>query len=158
MTISVGETMPQGTLKTMTNDGLIELNTQEFFAGKRVVLFGVPGAFTPGCTRTHLPGYVENASAIKAKGFDEIACIAVNDAWVMAAWGGAAGANGKITMLADGSADYAAALGLQLDLNHVGMGMRCKRFSMVVQDGVVESVNVDDRTIDLTSAASTCSL
>ena len=156
--IKVGESIPTSTFKTMYSDGPKELTSTSFFAGKRVVIFGVPGAFTPGCTRTHLPGYVKNTEEILAKGFDEIACIAVNDAWVMDAWGKAAGAQGKVTMLADGSADFAKATGLELDLTHVGMGMRCKRFSMIVQDGVVESLNIDDRMIDLTSATHTCDL
>jgi len=156
--IKVGEPIPTSTFKTMSSDGPKELTSEVFFAGKRVAIFGVPGAFTPGCTRTHLPGYVENAEDILAKGFDEIACVAVNDAWVMDAWGKAAGAQGKVTMLADGSAQFAKATGLELDLNHVGMGMRCKRFSMIVQDGVVESLNIDDRGIDLTSATHTCDL
>ena len=156
--IKVGESIPISTFKTMHSDGLKELTSEAFFAGKRVAIFGVPGAFTPGCTRNHLPDYVENAEAILAKGFDEIACIAVNDAWVMDAWGKEAGARGKVTMLADGSAHFAKAAGLELDLNHVGMGMRCKRFSMIVQDGVVESLNIDARVIELTSATHTCDL
>ena len=156
--IKAGDQIPEGVLKTFADESVVEVNPAEFFAGKRVVLFGVPGAFTPGCSRVHLPGYVEGAEAIKGKGFDLIACMAVNDAWVMNAWGDSAGALGKISMLADGSAHYTQALGLELDLAHVGMGMRCKRFSMVIQDGVVESVNVDDRAIDLTSAATTCGL
>jgi len=156
--IKAGEAIPEGILKTLNDEGVVELNPAQLFAGKRVVLFGVPGAFTPGCSRVHLPGYVDGFDAILAKGFDTVACMAVNDAWVMHAWGESAGATGKIAMLADGSAHYAAALGLQLDLGHVGMGMRCKRFSMVIQDGVVESVQVDERAIDLTSAASTCGL
>ena len=154
--IQVGDSMPQGILKTMTPDGLVEVDTLDLFTQKRVVLFGVPGAFTPGCSRTHLPGYVEHAEAIKAKGFDTIGCIAVNDAWVMHAWGESADAIGTVLMLADGSAHYVSALGLHLDLSHVGMGMRCKRFSIVVQNGIVESVNIDARVIDLTAAQNTC--
>jgi peroxiredoxin len=158
MVIAVGDRMPVGSFKTMGDEGPVALETGELFGDKRVVLFGVPGAFTPGCSRTHLPGYVENADSIRAKGFDTIACIAVNDAWVMHAWGEGAGATGKVAMLADGSADYAKAMGLELDLNHVGMGMRCRRFSIVVQDGVVESINIDERGIDLTAAENTCGL
>ncbi len=156
--IQAGEKLPEGILKTLTDDGVIEINPAEFFVGKRVVFFGVPAAFTPGCSQIHLPGYTDNSDAILAKGFDLIACMACNDAWVMNAWSKSTGAAGKVMMLADGSAHYAKTLGIDLDLNHVGMGMRCKRFSMVVQDGVVESMNIDERAIDLTSAASTCGI
>jgi len=158
MTIQVDQTMPAGTLKTMTAEGPVALSTDDIFKDKKVVLFGVPGAFTPGCSRVHLPGYVDAADNIAAKGFDTIACVAVNDAWVMAAWGEAHGATGKVSMLADGSADYVRALGLELDLTAAGMGMRCKRFSMVVNDGVVESINIDDRAIETTAAGATCGL
>ena len=158
MTIQVGARIPTTTFKTMVDGAPKEVTSESLFGGKRVVLFGVPGAFTPGCTRTHLPSYVENADQILAKGFDLIACTAVNDAWVMEAWGQAAGAEGKVTMLADGSATFAQTVGLELDLTHVGMGMRCKRFSMVIQDGVVESLNIDDKAIELTAANHTCSL
>ena len=156
--IQVGESIPEATFKIMGDNGPQKLTSAEIFGGKRVVMFGVPGAFTPGCTRTHLPGYVEHAEEILAQGFDEIVCVAVNDAWVMDAWGNSVGAQGKVKMLADGSADFARAAGLELDLNHVGMGMRCKRFSMVVQNGIVESLNIDERMIESTSAIHTCGL
>ena len=158
MTIHIGQRIPETTFKTMSQDGPREVTSAEAFNGKRVAIFGVPGAFTPGCTRNHLPDYIENAEAILAKGFDEIFCVAVNDVWVMDAWGKAAGAQGKVTMLADGSAIFAHAAGLELDLHHVGMGMRCKRFSMVVQDGIVERINIDERYIESTSAIHTCDL
>lgn len=158
MTIQIGQSMPTGTLKTMTTEGPIALSTDDIFSGKKVVLFGLPGAFTPGCSRVHLPGYVDAAADIASKGFDTIACVAVNDAWVMAAWGESHGATGKVTMLADGSADYVRALGLELDLSAAGMGMRCKRFSMVVNNGLVESINIDERAIESTSAGFTCGL
>lgn len=158
MTIAAGERLPDGQFKTMSGEEVIVVETSAFFAGRRVVLFAVPGAFTPGCTRNHLPDFVRNAETILGKGFDLIACMAVNDAWVMDAWAKSTGAQGKITMLADGSAHYAKALGLELDLNHVGMGMRCRRFSMIVDDGVVEQVNIDERFIEKTSAAHTCGL
>ena len=158
MTIKVGEPLPAVTFKTMGADGPEELTSESIFGGKRFVLFGVPGAFTPGCTRNHLPDYVNHAEEILARDFDGIACVAVNDLWVMDAWARVTGAHGKVMMLADGSAYFAQAVGLELDLHHVGMGMRCKRFSMVVQDGVVESLNIDDRMIETTSATHTCCL
>ena len=158
MVISAGDPMPEGLFRTMTESGVEEVDARAFFAGRRVVLFAVPAVFTPGCTHKHLPGYVDNAEAIKAKGFDEIACMAVSDAWVMHAWSEATGATGKVTMLADGSAEYTEALGLALDLGQFGMGIRSKRFAMVIQDGVVESVEVDARAIELTAAASVCQL
>ena len=130
----------------------------EFFQGKKVVLFAVPGAFTPGCTQVHLPSYVDQANAIIAKGFDTIACLAVNDAWVMDAWSKAYDPEAKVLMLADGNADYVKALGLELDLTAHGMGIRSKRFSMIVNDGIVESINLDDRAIESTAAKHTCGL
>ena len=158
MTIEVGHKLPRGEFRTMSTEGVKVVQSEVFFAGRRIVLFAVPAVFTPGCTNNHLPSYIENAEAILAKGFDEIACMSVSDAWVMDAWAREAGAGGKITMLADGSASYAMALGLELDLSHVGMGMRCKRFSMVVDDGYVQSLNVDERMIEATSAPQTCGL
>ena len=156
--IKAGEKLPEGTLKTLEDGQVIELTTTQIFSKKRVVIFGVPGAFTPGCSRNHLPSYVRQYDAIKAKGFDTVACMAVNDVWVMNAWGVSRDAIGKVQMLADGSGIYARALGLDSDLSAYGMGLRCKRFSMVVQDGVVESISVDERAIDLTSAERTCNL
>ena len=116
--------------------------TAELFAGKKVVIFGVPGAFTPGCSKTHLPGYIKDAERIKGKGVAEIGCVSVNDPFVMAAWGEAHGAAGKVRMLADTNAEFAKAAGLALDLSVLG-GVRCKRFSAVVTDGVVEALNVE---------------
>ena len=150
--------MPVGTLRTLTDEGIQEIDATRFFAGRKVALFAVPGAFTPGCTRNHLPQYVSHSEAILEKGFDIIACIAVNDAWVMDAWARAAGAIGKVTMLADGSAHYVRALGLESDLSAVGMGVRSRRFSMVIDRGVVESIHIDDRMIETTSAVHTCGL
>ena len=156
--IQVGDRLPGGTLRTMTEEGVAVLNPQELFAGGRAVLFGVPAVFTPGCTRIHLPSYLDNFEAIRAKGFDLIACMSVSDAWVMHAWSEHAGATGKIKMLADDGAQYATALGIEFDLTQVGMGFRCKRFSMVIDDGIVESINIDERAIDVTGAAYTCGL
>jgi glutaredoxin/glutathione-dependent peroxiredoxin len=143
MTISVGDKIPSVTLKQLTPEGVKEFTTDEIFRGKKVVLFAVPGAFTPACSQRHLPGYVDRASDIKAKGVDEIACVAVNDAFVMGAWGRDQKAEGKVRMLADGSGDFARALGLELDLTRGGLGIRSQRYSMLVDDGVVRSLNVE---------------
>jgi glutaredoxin/glutathione-dependent peroxiredoxin len=143
MTIKTGERMPSGTLKTMTADGPKDISTDELFGGKKVVLFSVPGAFTPTCSARHLPGFVEHADAIKAKGVDTIACMAVNDPWVMEAWGKSANVGNKILMLADGNGDYARALGLETDLRGGGLGMRGQRFAIIVDNGVAKSVLVE---------------
>lgn len=143
MTISVGDKMPAGEFAIMTNDGPGKISTDELFSGKRVVLFSVPGAFTPTCSQKHLPGYVQNADDLKANGVDTIACTAVNDVFVMDAWGNDQGAGDKVLMLADGNADYATALGLDLDASGFGMGKRGQRFSIIVNDGVVEQLNVE---------------
>ena len=144
MTIKVGDSMPDGTLMTMTAEGPKPVSSAELFKGKKVVLFGLPGAFTPTCSAKHLPGFIQNAAALKAKGVDTIACMSVNDAFVMGAWGKEQGAGDKVMMLADGSADYAKALGLQLDLTARGMGMRATRFSLLVDDGVVKAINIEE--------------
>lgn len=143
MTIKVGDKMPSGTFKIMTKDGPQNLTTDQMFKGKTVVLFSVPGAFTPTCDAKHLPGFVEHASAIKAKGVDTIACMAVNDVFVMNAWGKAGNASDRVQMLADGNGDYARALGLELDASGFGMGKRGKRFSVTVKDGVVTHLNIE---------------
>ncbi len=144
MTIKVGDTVPQATLKTMTADGMSDVDTSSYFAGRKVAVFGVPGAFTPTCSAQHLPGFVAQADALKAKGVDEIACMAVNDAFVMNAWGKAGGAPGKVTMLADGNADFTRKLDLAVDLTAAGFGTRCQRFSMLVNDGRVEQIHVEE--------------
>ena len=143
MTINIGDKMPSVTLKQLTPEGVKEVTTDEIFRGKKVVLLAVPGAFTPACSQRHLPGYVDRAADIKAKGVDEIACVAVNDAFVMGAWGREQKAEGKVRMLADGSGDLARALGLELDLTKGGLGIRSQRYSMLVDDGVVKSLNVE---------------
>ncbi len=145
MTINVGDRIPSLTLKQLTSEGVKEFTTDEIFRGKRIVLIAVPGAFTPACSQRHLPGYVDKAADIKAKGIDEIACVAVNDAFVMGAWGRDQKAEGKVRMLADGSGDFARALGLELDLSKGGLGVRSKRYSMLVDDGVVKSLNVEQQ-------------
>jgi glutaredoxin/glutathione-dependent peroxiredoxin len=143
MAIKAGERMPPGTLKTMTPEGPRDLSTDELFKGKKVVLFSVPGAFTPTCSAKHLPGFVERAADIKGKGVDTIACMAVNDAFVMGAWGKASNVGEKVLMLADGNGDYAKALGLEMDGRGFGMGMRGQRFALVVDDGVVKHAFIE---------------
>ena len=143
MTISVGDKMPAGSFAVMTEKGPGKMTTDELFNGKRVVLFSVPGAFTPTCSQQHLPGYVNQSATLKANGIDTIACTAVNDVFVMDAWGKAQGAGDKVLMLADGNAEYASALGLDLDATGFGMGKRGQRFSIIVNDGVVEQLNIE---------------
>ncbi len=142
MTIKVGDKIPSCTLKTMGKEGPTDITTDDIFSGKKVVLFAVPGAFTPGCSLTHLPGYVVNADKIKAKGVDTIACMAVNDAFVMDAWGKSQNAE-EVLMLADGNGDFTEALGLELDARGFGLGKRSQRFAMVVEDGTVTHLNVE---------------
>tara|TARA_Y100000588_G_C14197310_1_gene900807 strand:- start:642 stop:1124 length:483 start_codon:yes stop_codon:yes gene_type:complete len=142
MTIQVGDKVPSATFKVMTADGPQDMSTDEVFSGKKVVFFAVPGAFTPGCSMTHLPGFVVNADAIKAKGADTIACMAVNDAFVMGAWGQGQNAE-EILMLADGNGEFTAALGLELDASGFGMGNRAQRFGMIVDDGTVSYLGIE---------------
>lgn len=142
MTISVGDKLPEVQLVKATAEGPQPVQSAEFFAGKKVALFSVPGAFTPTCSAKHLPGYVEKAAELKAKGVDEIVGTAVNDAFVMGAWNEAAG-SGDITMLADGNAEFVDAVGLTMDAAGFGMGQRGQRFSMVVNDGIVEQLNIE---------------
>ena len=143
MTIKVGEKLPTATFRVMTAEGPKPKTTDEFFSGKKVVLFAVPGAFTPTCSKNHLPGFVTNAAAIKAKGIETIAVTAVNDPFVMDAWKKAFGSD-DIEFLADGSADFAKAVGLELDASAMGLGVRSKRYCMVVDNGVVKSLAVED--------------
>jgi peroxiredoxin len=141
VTIKAGDKMPEGKFKVMTAEGPAEVSTDDLFKGKKVVLFSVPGAFTPACSATHLPGYVKNADALKAKGVDTIACMSVNDVFVMGAWGKDQGAADKVSLLADGNADYVKALGLSLDASGFGMGTRGERFAIVVEDGVCKQLH-----------------
>jgi peroxiredoxin len=143
MTIKVGDKIPSTTLRYLGHDGPKEITTDELFAGKKVALFAVPGAFTPACSQRHLPGYVDKAADIKAKGVDTVACVAVNDVFVMNAWGKSQNADGKVMMLADGSGEFAHALGLELDMKSRGLGVRSQRYSMLVDNGVVKSLNVE---------------
>jgi peroxiredoxin len=143
MSIQAGEKMPSGTFGVMTESGPGAISTDELFAGKKVVLVSVPGAFTPTCSMNHLPGFVGHAEKIVAKGVDTIACMAVNDVFVMDAWGRDRGVGDHITMLADGNGEYAKALGLELDASAFGMGTRGQRFALIVDDGVVSHVAVE---------------
>ncbi len=144
MTIDIGASLPAAKFKTPSADGPAELTTEQVFAGKKVVLFGVPGAFTPTCSMNHLPGYLEHHDAIKAKGVDTIAVLAVNDVFVMKAWEEATGGKDKIVYLADGSGDFVKSIGLDMDLSAGGLGLRSKRFSMIVDDGEVLALNIED--------------
>ncbi|MDP4650342.1 MAG: peroxiredoxin [Haliea sp.] len=158
MTIKVGDKIPAVTLKTMGAEGPVNISTDDIFAGKKVVLFAVPGAFTPGCSLTHLPGYVVNADKIKAKGVDTIACMAVNDAFVMDAWGKAQNAE-ELLMLGDGNGEFTTALGLELDGTGFGLGKRSQRFAMVVDNGTVTQLNVEPGAgVDVSSADSMMAL
>ena len=142
--IKIGENLPEVNFKSPSPEGVRTLTTQELFAGKRVALFAVPGAFTPTCSARHLPGFREKAAQIRAKGVDLIACTAVNDHFVLAAWAKDQQCEDDIVMLADGAGDFARAIGLAADLSHLGMGLRSRRYSMIVKDGVVETLNVEE--------------
>ena len=143
MAIKVGDKVPSVTLRFLTADGVQAVASDDYFKGKKVALFGVPGAYTRTCSSRHLPSYVGNAAALKEKGIDEIACLAVNDAFVMGAWGKEHDAGGKVTMLGDGSCEFTQAIGLTLDRREAGMGMRSQRYSMIVDDGRVTALNVE---------------
>jgi peroxiredoxin len=158
MAIQVGDSIPESTLKTMGEQGPTDITTAEIFAGKKVVFFAVPGAFTPGCSVTHLPGFVVNADKIKAMGVDTIACMAVNDAFVMGAWGQSQNAE-ELLMLADGNGDFTELLGLGFDGSGFGLGTRSQRFAMIVDNGVVTHLNVESGPgVDVSSAESIMAL
>ena len=146
MTIKLGDRLPQATFRVMTPDGPAAKTTDDIFKGRRVVLVAVPGAFTPTCDRNHLPGYVQRADEIKAAGIDAIVVTAVNDVFVLKAWGESAGASGKVEMISDGNGDFAKALGLAFDGSGFGLGTRSQRYAMVVNDGIVTSMDVEDTT------------
>jgi glutaredoxin/glutathione-dependent peroxiredoxin len=146
MTIKVGDKLPHAEFDNKTPDGKQKLTTDVVFAGRKVVLFGVPGAFTPTCSMNHLPGFLTHFDAIKAKGVDTIACTSVNDVDVMTAWAKHSGAEGKILMLADGNATFAKAAGLERDMSMAGMGLRSFRYSMIVDNGVVTKLNIEDKS------------
>ena len=143
MTIKVGDKVPSVKIKHMTKDGVKDITTDEIFGGKKVALFALPGAFTPTCSAKHLPGFVQNAAAIKGKGVSTIACLSVNDAFVMDAWGKSQSVGDKVMMLADGNAELTKALGLEIDRSDVGFGMRSQRYSMIVDNGVVKQLNLE---------------
>ncbi|ESZ38289.1 peroxiredoxin [Mesorhizobium sp. L2C066B000] len=154
MTIAVGDKLPDAAFKEMTADGAKVITSAEIFAGKKVVLFGVPGAFTPTCSNNHLPGYLENHDAILARGVDTIAVVSVNDVHVMGAWANFTGGQGKILYLADGNGDFARSIGLDSDYSSGGMGLRSKRFSMIVDNGKVTALNVETKPgVDTSGAA-----
>jgi peroxiredoxin len=144
MTIKVGDKLPSATITEATAEGPKPISTDQFFAGRKVALFAVPGAFTPTCSAKHLPGFKQAAQDIRAKGVDAIACISVNDAFVMRAWGEEQAVGEDIVMLADGNGDFTKALGLEMDGTRFGMGLRSQRYSMVVEDGVVKELNVEE--------------
>lgn len=160
MAIKVGDKLPDATFMTMTADGPKPMTTAEVFGGKKVALFAVPGAYTPTCHKTHMPGFVSRAAELKSKGFDAVACTSVNDAFVMAQWAKDTGASDKIMMLADGSADFARKLGLEIDLGARGLGTRSKRYAMAVDNGVVKILNVEDApgSVEKSSAETMCSM
>jgi glutaredoxin/glutathione-dependent peroxiredoxin len=160
MTIKVGDRLPEATFTTMGSDGPKPMTTAEVFDGKKVALFAVPGAYTPTCHKSHMPGFVERAAELKKKGFDTIACTSVNDVFVLTQWAKDTGADGKIVMLADGSADFAKKLGLEIDLTARGLGVRSKRYAMSVENGAVKLLNVEDAPPqhDKSSAATLCSM
>lgn len=152
MTIKVGDRVPSVTMHTMSADGPQAISSDDVFKGKKVAVFGLPGAFTPTCSAKHLPGFIAGSADLKAKGFDKIVCMAVNDAFVMGAWGKDQNVGDKVTMLADGDANFTKAAGLELDLTGRGLGLRCQRFAMVVDNGVVKSLVIDPPgTFDKTS-------
>lgn len=153
MTIKVGEKIPSGTLTQMTDKGPAPVTTDELFSGKKVVLFAVPGAFTPTCSARHLPGYVDHAADFSKKGVDSVVCLSVNDAFVMGAWGKAQNAEGKVHMLADGNGDFTKSLGLELDATKYGMGIRSQRYAAIVENGTVTALEVEEGGAFKVSAA-----
>lgn len=159
MTIKVGDKLPDVSFTTMTAEGPKPMTTAEIFGGKKVALFAVPGAYTPTCHKSHMPGFVERAAELKAKGYTTVACTSVNDVFVLSQWSHDSGADGKVLMLADGSADFAKKIGLEIDLTARGLGVRSKRYSMAVDNGVVAVLNVEDAPPqhDKSSAATLCS-
>ena len=153
MTIKVGDKIPSATLMEMKDGKPTPVKTDDFFAGKKVALFALPGAFTPTCSAKHVPGFVNNYDALRARGVDEIACVSVNDAFVMGAWGKDQNAGDKVHMLADGNGDFTRAVGLEMDGTKFGMGKRSQRYSMIVDNGVVKSINVEEPgAFDVSSA------
>lgn len=153
MAIAVGDRLPDANFGVMTDDGPTAKTTSEVFSGKKIALFAVPGAFTPTCNNNHLPGFLAERDALKAKGVDDIVCVAVNDVFVLKAWEQATGSGGKITFLSDGSAEFAKAIGMELDASAKNLGIRSKRYAMLVDDGVVKILNVEDVPSDAEKSA-----
>jgi glutaredoxin/glutathione-dependent peroxiredoxin len=155
MTIKIGDKLPEATLRLVTSEGPKAVKTSEFFGGRKVVLFGLPGAFTPTCHKNHLPGFINEEAAFKAKGIDEIAMTSVNDHFVLDAWQKATGAEGHVSFLADGGAEFAKAIGLEFDATAGGLGLRSRRYSMLVEDGIVKQLNIEESPgkADLSGAA-----
>ncbi len=153
MAIQVGDKVPSATLYHMTGDGPAAITSDELFSGKKVVLFALPGAFTPTCSAQHVPGYLKNAAALRDKGVDTIACLSVNDVFVMGAWGKDQGSEGQILMLADGSGDFTKAAGMELDLTARGLGVRSHRYAMVVEDGVVKALHLEENPGELDNSS-----
>ena len=144
MTIAIGDRLPEATFRVMTQDGIKEVTTAELFGGKKVVLFAVPGAFTPTCHLKHLPGFIESADEFKSLGIDTVACVAVNDPFVLGAWEEKSGGKGKVLFLSDGNAEFTKKIGMDFDGTGVGLGTRSKRYAALVEDGVVKALNVED--------------
>ena len=149
MAVSAGDKMPSVNFKMLTADGLSDVSSDDYFGGKKTALFAVPGAFTPTCSAKHVPSFLAQADALKAKGVDQIACVSVNDAFVMKAWGENTGAGGAIDMLADGNGEFARATGLTLDARGFGLGERTTRFSMIVDDGTITALNVEENPAEM---------
>ena len=158
MTIKQGDRVPSGTFKQLTATGIVDVSTDSLLKGKKVALFGVPGAYTPVCSASHLPGYIENADKLRAAGFDTIACISVNDPFVLDAWAQAKGADGKVLMLCDADGAFTRAIGLEADLAKFGLEGRSERYSMVVEDGVVKKLEVEKTVFDHDGSSAACML
>jgi peroxiredoxin len=158
MAIQSGDAVPHGTFKQLTTEGIVDVSTEALLKGKKVALFGLPGAYTPVCSASHLPGYVDNAAKLRAAGFDTIACISVNDPFVMDAWGKSHGAEENVLMLADADGEFTRAIGLELDLPAFGLVGRSERYSMVVEDGVVTKLDVEKSVLDHNGSSATCML
>jgi peroxiredoxin len=144
MTIAIGDSLPEATFRVLGSEGIDKLTTADIFAGKKVVLFAVPGAFTPTCHLKHLPGFIDNADAFKKKGVNTVACVAVNDPFVLDAWAKATGGMGKVLFLSDGNGEFTKKIGLDFDGSGIGLGTRSKRYAMLVDDGVVNALNIED--------------
>ena len=158
MPIKQGDRIPPATFKQLTPNGIVDVSTETLLKGKKVALFGVPGAYTPVCSASHLPGYVENAAKLRAAGFDTIACVSVNDPFVMDAWGKATGADDKVMMLADADGSFTRAVGLVVKLDAFGLGERSERYSMVVEDSVVRKLEVEKSVLDHDGSSAACML